>query len=320
MKSNGLFICIVVITILISATSLGFTQETLSIVGTASTGGTTYMVAAAITNFIHEYNKEISIRPQVTGGTPDNILLMQSGEIEFGINVGTISHDAYGGLAGGWWEGKPQKNLRAILRTHASVFHFVLRKGAGIKSIEDLRGTRGCPGGRGSGTLIYTEDILRGAGMSLDDFSSEYTGYSEAASLLKDGHIDWALYGLTVPGSNVMDLAASIDIDLLPIDGVLRENILKKVSYVPYTIPGGTYKGIGEDVETIASTLELDVDESVPEDIVYNITKTIFENIGEVNKLHAALRDLSLNKALEGINIPLHPGAEKYYREVGLIK
>jgi len=298
-----------------------YAQETLMIMGTATTGGTSFMIGSIFCDIISNNNDAgISIRPQVTGGTVDDILLIEKGDVELGVIQFSQAYHAYEGIL--QWEGRPQKNLRAITRTTVTTLHLITRKAAGIKSLEDLRGTRGSPGPPGSGSILITEHVLESVGLTLDDVHSYYTDYSNTAALLKDGHMDWAKLGMGIPGSTIMDLAASTDITILPVGGARREKIMKKhpYSYIKSDIPGGIYKGIDEDVESIGWVMGIMVDESVPEDVVYNITKTIYENIEEINKRHSALKDLSVDNSITGLNVPLHPGAERYYREVGRIK
>ena len=170
---------------------------------------------------------------------------------------------------------------------------------------------------------FYEYDILKYYGYDYrekKDIEPVFTASSGAVDLFKDGHIDWAFFPLGVPGANVLDLAMAGKINILPIEGEDRDNIINEYGYYsPYTIPGGTYQGFDEDIDTIACTITLTVDASVDEETVYQITKCIWENIGEVQQITDALKWMSQDTAVSGLGVELHPGAERYYKEIGWI-
>jgi len=153
------------------------------------------------------------------------------------------------------------------------------------------------------------------------DLKPVYADATNSADQIKDGHINWAHFPLGIPGSRVIDLALTGKIDILPIEGEFREKLLSKHPYyIPFTIPAGTYKGFDEPIETAACVITFVADESIDEEIVYQMTKTLWEKLDAVQQITKGLSWMNLNNAYDGIGIPLHPGAEKYYKEIGVIK
>jgi hypothetical protein len=289
--------------------------------GTASSGGAFYVIGAGISNFLSEEIDGLNMRAMVTSGAVDNINLLERGEIKVALAASGFAYSAYNGE--GQWEGREQKNLRAVTYLYDSVFHFVTRKDTGIEKLEDLRGTKGSPGGMASGADIYTQHVLEEVDIDYkdrNDLTPEYTDFNGAADLMKDGHIDWAALPIGVPGGVIMDLANTLDINLLPMEGETRDSFLeKRPYYVEALIPAGTYKGIDKDIQTAAAPALLIVDESLDEELVYEMTKVIFENLDVVKEFHSSLNGMGPDRAMDGVAIPLHPGTERYYKEVGII-
>ncbi|MGN0838223.1 MAG: TAXI family TRAP transporter solute-binding subunit [Pyramidobacter sp.] len=291
--------------------------------GTSSSGGTVYAVGAGLSNLLKEKVNGLTIRAVSTGGAVDNIGLLSRKEVQFALNAASVNYQACNGQLPGI---EKQDNVRAIASLYPSVIHFLVSKNSGISMLDlnQLKGTKGAVGAAGSASERYSYDILHSIGCDYKerkDIEPVFTSSSNAVDLFKDGHIDWAFFPLGVPGANVTDLCMSGKVNILPIDGELRDKILKAHNYyVPYTIPGGTYKGFDKDIGTLACTIILTCDASVNEDVVYKITKTLWENLDSVTKIANSLKWMSKETAAQGLGAPLHPGAEKYYREVGWIK
>ncbi len=296
-------------------------EDTLLTVGTSSSGGAVYAVGAGLSQLLNGKIKNLNMRAVATGGAVDNIDLMSKGEVQVALNAANTNAMAVEGTLQGM---EKQENIRGICTLYPSVIHFLVAKKSGITGLDQLKGTSGAVGAAGSGSECYSYDILKYYGYEYrdgDDIKPVFTASSGAVDLFKDGHIDWAFFPLGVPGSNVMDLAMAGVIDILPIAGEDRDNILKQYPYyAPYTIPGGTYQGFDEDIDTIACTITLTVDESVDEETVYQITRCIWENQEEVKQIADSLKWMSQDTAINGLGVPLHPGAERYYKEIGWIK
>ena len=305
-----------------SNASSGDAAKTYSFtIGTSASGGAVYGVGAGLSQILNEKIPGLQTRAIATGGAVDNVGLMSRGEIQLACNASAVNGMAYAGLQEGL---DAQTNLRGICSLYPSVFHLVVTKASGITSIEDLAGTRGAVGQSASATDVYTQQLLGIAGLDYKtrkDITPVYADPAEAAEQIKDGHIDWALLPLGVPGSAVTDLALSADIDIIPIEGEFRDKLIEKYSYyVPYTIPGGTYNGFDEDIETVACVITFVADESVDEEIVYQMTKAIWENQEDVQNIAKSLSWMNVEDPAAGIGVPLHSGAERYYKEIGVMK
>ncbi len=290
-------------------------------VGTSSSGGTVYAVGAGLCNILGDRIEGLTMRAVATGGAVDNIGLMEKDEVQFALNAANTNYMALDGSLSGMGV---QDNVRSIVSLYPSVIHFLVSKESGITSFAQLQGTSGSVGAAGSASECYSEDILSYYGYDYrngNDVEPVFTSTSSAVDLFKDGHIDWGFFPLGVPGANVMDLCMAGKVDILPIEGEDRDNILEQYGYyVPYTIEGGTYQGVDEDIDTIACAVILTCDESVDEEVVYQITKTIWENIEDVKMISDSLKWMTQENAVSGLGAPLHPGAERYYREIGWIE
>jgi len=303
---------------LICFTGIGFSQKDMFTLGTAGAGGTFNYVGSALANYLSKQLDNMDIRAITTGGSNVNIRLLSEGGVDFALANGLSLYLAYEGK--GIWEGKPQKNLRAVTRTHAAAVHYVVEKDSGIKTFKDLIGKKGNTDVVGGTTRLIHADVCKYAGIDGDQIPETNVDYVQALDLFRDGHIQWFMASGSVPEANVTEIAFTREIDILDIGGELREKMLKEVPYYfARTIPAGTYKGIDRDIETIDTVAAIFCDASMSEDTVYEIVKTIYEGINDVRELHVGLSDLSLENASGGLGIPLHPGAEKYYREVGKI-
>jgi len=318
MKRNTIII-ISLIVFLISFTGMAYAQENMFVLGTAGAGGTFNYVGSALANYLSKQLDDVDIRAITTGGSNVNIRLLNEGEVDFALANGLSLYLAYQGE--GLWEGKPQKNLRAVTRTHAAAIHYVTSKDSGIKTFEDLVGKKGNTDVVGGTTRLIHADVCKYAGIDVEKIPTMNVNYVQALDLFRDGHIEWFMASGSVPEANVTEIAYTRDINVIDVGGELREKMLAEVPYYfPVTIPEGTYEGIDRPIETIVTVAAIFCDASQSDEVVYKLAKAIHENIEEVRELHVGLSDLSLDNASGGLGIPLHPGAEKFYREVGAIK
>jgi TRAP transporter TAXI family solute receptor len=287
-------------------------------VGTSSSGGSVYAIGAGLSNLLTDGIDNLDMRAIATGGAVDNVGLMGRKEVQFACNASNTNFLAFGGQLSGMDE---QTNLRGILSLYPSVFHFIVGKKSGITDFDKLGGRKGAVGAPASATDLYCTDVLNYYGYDYKDrkdVEAVYANTTDATGLFKDGHIDWALFPLGVPGSAVLDLSLTGNVDMLPIAGADRDGMLEKYPYyVPYTIPGGTYSGFDNDIDTIGCVITFVADESVDEEVVYQVTKYIWENIDSVKNIAKGLDWMNKDTAMQGLGVPLHPGAERYYKEVG---
>jgi len=219
-------------------------------------------------------------------------------------------------------EGKtPITNLRGIASLYPETIHIVATKASGITSIEDLKGKKVGVGAPNSGTAADAEIILNAHGITFDDIQADYLSFNEVAQRLIDGQIDAGFTTAGFPTSSIINIATKRDIVLVPIS---VEKIKELVEAIPYygatVIPGGLYKGVDEDVPALATPALWICDAKLSPTLVYKMTKALWEHRDVLEKVHSQGKNITLETAIDGIGIPLHPGAELYYKEVGLIK
>ncbi|MGK7948440.1 MAG: TAXI family TRAP transporter solute-binding subunit [Xenococcaceae cyanobacterium] len=294
------------------------------ILTTATTGGTFYPVGVAIATLIS--NKTALIMNAInSAGSAENIQLLKNQEADLAILQGLFGAMAWSGT--GRYEGNPEQEFRAITLLWQNVEHFVIPKEfANTGNIEDLNNIKAKSfsiGKRGSGTEISGRTILSELGFDVDrDFRPEYIGYSESAAALQDGRIAGMNIPAGVPASAITQTYAAMKADRIAIleftDSQLTKINTTFPVWQPYQIEANTYPGQEQPINTIAQSNFLAVRPAIDEETVYQITKTIYENLGELQEFHPATKEMSLDKAISGLTTPLHPGAIKYYQEQGL--
>ena len=209
--------------------------------------------------------------------------------------------------------------FNTVAALYAEVCQVVATKD--ITSIEDLKGKRVSVGDAGSGVEFNARQILEAYDITFEDIDVNNLGFGDSSDALKDGKIDAFFCTAGAPTTAIVELATTNDINLLAIDDAHAEKLAAAYPfYTTYPIPGGYYKGVDEDVQTVAIKATLIASPKLSEDVVYNLTKAIFDNQKEIASAHAKGEELSLEYAVSGISVPFHPGAEKYFKEVGALK
>lgn len=290
-------------------------------VATASPGGTYYPIGVGLANLWSEKlkDKDIRVSAQSSAGSVENVDLLQKGEAQLGIFQGLIGVQAYEGR--GRFEGRPYEGLRSIVMLWPNVEHFVLVNSA-VKtgSVTDIKGTKFSIGPRASGTEESTLVIMKALDINPNDISAEHLGYSDTASAIKDGRIQGGSMPAGIPVSAITDLYASqANVTILEFtDEQLQAVNNLYNTWFQFTIPPNTYPGVDKEIKTIAQPNWLGVADTVDEETVYLLTKTIFENLDAVHGIHDSAKNISLDTALKGLPVPLHPGAYRYFKEKGL--
>jgi hypothetical protein len=291
-------------------------------IATATTGGVYYPLGNAMAQLFNQKITGIKASAGATAGTPQNVLLMQKKEAEVAFAQNGVAYYAYNGME--MFKDKPTKFLRGITNLYPNVMHIVVAASSNIKSIKDFEGKKFVPGAIGSATEINSKEILGLYGLDYKDkknVKGEYLGYSEAAEALKDGRVDGILIAGGLPTSAVLDAASSLKIRILSLEPDMIAKLKQTMPwYYEITIPKGTYIGQTEDVHTVAVANLLICREDLSNDLVYNMTKTLHDNQKDLVAAHSAAKDMKLQDALKGMTVPLHPGAEKYYKEKGIVK
>lgn len=285
---------------------------------TGGTAGTYYPIGAAITAVITKYVPGVEATAESTGASVANLKMIQEKNVDF---IMSASNTALGGFQGEDPFEKPISNIRGITALYPETFQFIVLDKSNLKTLTDLKGKKVAVGAAGSGTERTAKILLEAHGLTYNDIKPEFLNFGEAVTALKDRLIDCAIVGSGIPTAAVVDASATLDIDLLTVDEAITKDILKEITYLQFvTIPEGTYKGVDRDILTVASPALLITHEEMDENTVYEITKAIFANLPEVQSAHALGKNITLENALNGMSLPLHPGAEKFYKEKGIIK
>jgi TRAP transporter TAXI family solute receptor len=298
------------------------------LLATASTGGTYYPVGVALSTLVKvklQPDDDINLSAINSAGSAENIKLMRDNECQFAILQGLYGSYAWNGTGPLANEGK-QTELRAVTMLWQNVEHFLARKDlvktGTMADIDDMRGKGASFGKRNSGSIGSSRALLAGLGIDLDSFFDVfYGGYGAATDALQDGKVDLTNTPAGVPVGAVTKAFAAIGdrITLLDFTPEQAEQAdAGKGLWTPYLIPANTYPGQDADVNTIAQPNFLAVRADVPEENVYLITKTIYENLSFLQAIHKATAAMSLDKATTGLPMPLHPGAARYFKEAGL--
>ncbi|MGN7754150.1 TAXI family TRAP transporter solute-binding subunit [Sinorhizobium sp. 22678] len=299
-------------------------QQKFVTIGTGGVTGVYYAAGGAICRLLNKDRKTHGIRCSVesTGGSAFNVNTIKEGELDFGMAQSDVQYNAFKGDEA-FKEGGAHADLRAVFSIHPEPFTVLAHPNAGVTKFEDFKGKRFNVGNPGSGTRASMERLLGAMGWTLADFSlaSELKA-DEHGPALCDGKIDGFFYGVGHPSANIQDPTTTCAAKLVPLTGeVVDKLVADNPYYAKATIPGGLYNNNPEDTETFGVLATLVTSADVPEESVYALTKAVFENFDEFKSLHPAFANLEPAKMIkDGLSAPLHPGAEKYYKEKGWLK
>ncbi|TVR70405.1 MAG: TAXI family TRAP transporter solute-binding subunit [Spirochaetaceae bacterium] len=286
-------------------------------VATGGTAGVYYPLGGAFANIISEKVAGVTANAESTGASVVNVNLLNTGEVDFAMIQNDIAYYAFNGEE--MFSDNPAlANLRGVASIYPEVIQIVVNANAGIDSMNDLRGKRVAVGAPGSGTEANARQILTAHGISYDDIRADFLSFAEAADALRDGNVDAAFVTAGLPTAAVTDVSTTHNVKILSIDdSVARAIIADYPFYDQVTIPAGTYSRQDSDVSTVAVMAMLSVRAGLSEDLVYRVTKALFENLDMFAAAHARGGNLSLETATGGMPLDLHPGAARYFREVG---
>jgi len=289
-------------------------------IGTGGVTGVYYAVGGAICRLMNKDRKTTGIRcsTESTGGSVFNTNAIQSGDLDFGMAQSDVQYQAYNGTAA--FEGKPFKDLRAVFSVHAEPFTVLARPDSGVTVFEDFKGKRFNVGNPGSGTRSSMDELLKQMGWTLADFSlaAELKADEQGAALC-DNKIDGFFYAVGHPSAAIQDPTTACGAKLIPLTGPAVEALVAAHPYYSVaTIPGGMYANNPQPTQTYGVRSTLETSAKVPDEVVYTLTKAVFENFDDFKKLHPAFANLDPKEMIKaGLSAPLHPGAERYYKEKG---
>jgi len=292
-------------------------------IGTGGVTGVYYPTGGAICRLVNQSRKQHKIRCSVesTGGSVYNINAIRSNELDMGVAQSDWQYHAYNGTSK--FEGNgPFKKLRAVFSVHPEPFTVVARADAGIKNFSDLKGKRVNIGNPGSGQRGTMEVLMAAMGWTKSTFSlSSELKASEQSKALCDNKIDAMVYTVGHPSGSIKEATTSCDSVLVQVSGPAVSKLVKDNDfYRTATIPGKMYSGNANDTTTFGVGATFVSSSDVPEEVVYNVVKAVFENFDQFKKLHPAFANLKKSEMIaDGLSAPLHAGAAKYYKEAGLL-
>lgn len=282
------------------------------------TSGVYYPLGAALANIYGAKIAGARTQVQATKASVENLNLLQQGKGEIAFALGDSVKFAWEGNTDAGYPGKLDK-LRGIAAIYSNYIQIVASADSGVTSLAELKGKSLSVGAPKSGTELNARAILTAAGMSYSDLGkTEYLPFAESVELIKNRQLDATLQSAGLGVASIRDLATSLKINVVAVPAEIVEKV--GAPYVAATIPAGTYEGQTADVATAAVGNFLITHDGVSDETAYQMTKLLFENLDQMTAAHAAAKAINIEKALVGMPIPLHPGAERYYKEKGLIK
>lgn len=286
---------------------------------TGGTSGVYYPLGVSLSQIYGKAIPGAKTSVQATKASAENLNLLQAGRGEIAFTLGDSLSDAWKGDEEAGFK-TPLKKLRGVAAIYPNYIHLVASADSGIKTLADLKGKRLAVGAPKSGTELNTRAILKGAGLSYKDLGKvEYLPFGESVELMKNRQLDATLISAGLGVAAVRDLATAVKIVIVTIPPEVVARI-GDPAYQAAIIPAKTYEGQATDAPTVVIPNFLVSHEGVPADTVYKMTRSMFENLDQMVAAHGAAKAIKKENAVKGMPLPLHPGAEKYYREAGLIK
>ncbi len=286
-------------------------------IGTAPPGGAFFVVGGALGEVLNQFGGDHwEVTSEATQGTMENIRRLDSGDLDFGMANAAITYFAVRGEEG--WD--KAYAMRSVMTLAPNVALFIAPKGSSVKAIADLKGKRVVIGPAGAGFEFFVKPILNAHGVSYDDFTALNGPQSAAVDMLSDGSAAAAFLGGAVPTASITQAASSQDIYFIPFDPAVKQKLIADYPFFEAaTIPAGTYRNQEQDFEGLnVGSMHLITAASVDEQLVYDVTKTLYENRQAVVEKHAAGRAINAKNVVKKTGTEFHPGAIRYYREIGI--
>lgn len=299
--------------LLVAATG-AFAQQKFVTIATGGTAGTYFPLGGALAEIWNKNIPKMNANATATGASAANIAMLKDGKVD----VIFVQNDAayYALTDSEIYKGKGMADIRGLASLYDETCQLVALADSGIRTVADLKGKRVSVGAAGSGVELNARQILEAAGLTYNDIKVQYLSFAESASNLKDGNIDAAFNTAGAPTAAIQDLAASKKITVVAIDGEVAKKLMAKYSfYTPTKLPASTYMGMTSDVMTVSVKSMLAVSAKLDEKLVYDLLKTMFANTERLAASHKLGANIKIATATDGMSIPLHEGAKKFYSE-----
>ena len=288
---------------------------------TASTTGSIYPIGAAIANLWNENIEGLNVSVEASNGGVQNLNLVAEKEAQIGVAVTNIITEQKNGT--GVFEGKQYDGIRVLTALYSNYNQIVVSEDSGINSLRDIKGKNFAPGAPGSTPEVETNIHLTAAGLKYpDDIKPQFVGFTESIDLIRNKQLDGAWLQAGIPTAAITEITSTANGRLISIDEDVIEKLTKEYPwYNRAIIPAGTYEGQDEDIITTSLVITIFVDESLPEETAYQMTKVFWENIDSLQDTHNAIKGLKVETAVQNLaDLPLHEGAVRYYKEAGILK
>ena len=288
------------------------------VLATGGTAGTYYPFGGAMGKIWNSKIPGMNVTAQTSGASAENIRLINKKEVELALVQSDTLDFAFNAKEA---FKEPLKEMSVIAVLYPEIIQVVIRADSPAKTFRDLKGMKIGVGAPGSGTEANFRQLLDAYGLSKDDVKGQYLSFSESAEQFKDKHIDAFIVTAGIPNAAIMDISTQHNIRILDVSGDLANKLIQKYPFLAATkVPANTYKNQTQDVVTVAVNAVLIASNALKEDVVYGLTKALFENQADLASAHAKGKELSLQNAVQGVSIPYHPGAVKFYKEKGAMK
>ena len=290
-------------------------QDQLSI-ATGGTGGVYYPMGGGLAEVVNEHVEGFSATAEVTGASVENMGLIATGDADLAIALADTVQQAYEGT--GRFDGQQLPMVRAVGSLYANMLHVVVAGDSDIQSLGDLAGKRVSVGAPGSGTEVNAQTLLEANGLSFDDLDAQRLNFNETADALANGDIDAGFWSVGAPTSSILNLATTNDIRILSLsDEQITAAGEADPTFTPLTLAGGTYEGVADDVATLGVPNVLVVSSEMDADTVYAVTRAMYDNIAQMQAIHPAANETTVEFTMTATPVPLHEGALRYYEEIG---
>lgn len=311
--------CITLVAALIAIAAIGFegvaSAKTFVSIATGGTSGTYYPIGGAIAQVVSK-GSDIQATAETGNASVANVNLLEKREIEIAMVQNDVAFWAFNGKL---MFPTPVKSLRAIASLYPEHVQLIATKASGIKSISQLKGKRIGVGALASGVEGDVRAIFKIAGIRYMDMKAENLDFSATTSRLREEQLDAGFVVAGFPTASITDLATTNDITLVSFDdGTMKKLRKEHPFFIASKIPANTYRGVGKDTITPAVMAILLTHDKVPNDVIYKFTKAMFDGIASIQGSHATAKQINLKSALNGLTVPLHPGAAKFYKEKGM--
>ena len=297
-------------------TTGAWAAKTFISIATGGTGGTYYPLGGGIAEIITRKVPDFQVTSETGNASAANIMLIGTRQVEMALVQNDVAYWASRGILP---FREKVENIRAVASLYPEHLHCISLKGSGIDDIMDIREKRVSVGAPGSGVLGDVAAVLKVAGLKYSDMSTDFLDFNSTTRRFKEGQLDVGFVVAGYPTSSITDLAATHEIDLVNFNEDFMTVLLAEHPFfVKGVIPAGTYQGIDRSVQTPAVLAMLVCDAALPQDVVYRFTRALWENVSDLQKVHEKAKYITLDTAMDGISVPVHPGAAKFYAEKGM--